>query len=80
MSSTESRQQPLVSVEDVHTFYGKSHILHGVTLHVGAGEVVGLLGRNGVGKSTTLCGVALLPQAARIQSRRIIQAYFIERL
>jgi branched-chain amino acid transport system ATP-binding protein len=50
-----SRQsEPLVAVEDVHTYYGKSHILHGVTLHVGRGEVVGLLGRNGVGKSTTL--------------------------
>jgi branched-chain amino acid transport system ATP-binding protein len=46
--------QPLVRVEDVHTFYGKSHILHGVSLQVGPGEVVGLLGRNGVGKSTTL--------------------------
>jgi branched-chain amino acid transport system ATP-binding protein len=46
--------EPLISVEDIHTFYGKSHILHGVSLRVGAGEVVGLLGRNGVGKSTTL--------------------------
>jgi branched-chain amino acid transport system ATP-binding protein len=46
--------QPLITVEDVHTFYGKSHILHGVSLQVGVGEVVGLLGRNGVGKSTTL--------------------------
>jgi branched-chain amino acid transport system ATP-binding protein len=46
--------QPLIQVEDVHTYYGKSHILHGVSLEVGAGEVVGLLGRNGVGKSTTL--------------------------
>src|ERR1700719_4672422 len=45
---------PLVLVEEVHTYYGKSHILHGVSLKVGAGEVVGLLGRNGVGKSTTL--------------------------
>jgi branched-chain amino acid transport system ATP-binding protein len=44
----------LVTVEDLHTFYGKSHILHGVSLSVGPGEVVGLLGRNGVGKSTTL--------------------------
>src|SRR5947209_15128376 len=46
--------EPLVAVEDVHTYYGKSHILHGVSLHVDRGEVVGLLGRNGVGKSTTL--------------------------
>jgi branched-chain amino acid transport system ATP-binding protein len=45
---------PLVAVEDLHTYYGKSHILHGVSLTVGRGEVVGLLGRNGVGKSTTL--------------------------
>jgi branched-chain amino acid transport system ATP-binding protein len=45
---------PLVLVDNIHTYYGKSHILHGVSLHVGAGEVVGLLGRNGVGKSTTL--------------------------
>jgi branched-chain amino acid transport system ATP-binding protein len=45
---------PLVRVEDVHTHYGKSHILHGVSLTVAPGEVVGLLGRNGVGKSTTL--------------------------
>ncbi|HZA01923.1 MAG TPA: ATP-binding cassette domain-containing protein, partial [Hyphomicrobiaceae bacterium] len=46
--------EPLVAVEDVHTYYRKSHILHGVSLYVGRGEVVGLLGRNGVGKSTTL--------------------------
>ena len=44
----------LVDLEDIHTYYGKSHILHGVSLRVGRGEVVGLLGRNGVGKSTTL--------------------------
>jgi len=54
MSAPPTSTQPLVQVEDVHTYYGKSHILHGVSLHVGAGEVVGLLGRNGVGKSTTL--------------------------
>jgi branched-chain amino acid transport system ATP-binding protein len=46
--------EPLVQVEDIHTYYGKSHVLHGVSLEVGRGEVVGLLGRNGVGKSTTL--------------------------
>ncbi|HZP68750.1 MAG TPA: ABC transporter ATP-binding protein [Pseudolabrys sp.] len=46
--------EPLVQVEGLHTYYGKSHILHGVSLHVGRGEVVGLIGRNGVGKSTTL--------------------------
>ena len=50
--------EPLVQVEDIHTFYGKSHILHGVSLAVGRAEVVGLLGRNGVGKSTTLKAIA----------------------
>ncbi len=44
----------MLTLTDVHTYYGKSHILHGVSLEVRAGEVVGLLGRNGVGKSTTL--------------------------
>ena len=54
MSEASGTATPLVLVEDVHTYYGKSHILHGVTLQVAPGEVVGLLGRNGVGKSTTL--------------------------
>ena len=52
--NASANNQPLIAVQDLHTYYGKSHILHGVTLHVGPGEVVGLLGRNGVGKSTTL--------------------------
>jgi branched-chain amino acid transport system ATP-binding protein len=52
--SEPSASEALVAVDNVHTFYGKSHVLHGVSLVVGRGEVVGLLGRNGVGKSTTL--------------------------
>jgi branched-chain amino acid transport system ATP-binding protein len=54
MSTNGTTAAPLVQVDDLHTFYGKSHILHGVSLTVAPGEVVGLLGRNGVGKSTTL--------------------------
>ena len=54
MSALEPSVEPLVEVEDLHAYYGKSHILNGVSLSVGRGEVVGLLGRNGVGKSTTL--------------------------
>jgi len=59
---------PLLQVEDIHTYYGKSHILHGISLEVGHGEVVGLLGRNGVGKSTTLKAIAGLvhPSAGRV--------------
>ncbi len=56
---------PLVRVEDVHTYYGKSHILHGVSLNVAPGEVVGLLGRNGVGKSTTLKTIMGLVRPSR---------------
>jgi branched-chain amino acid transport system ATP-binding protein len=44
----------MLTLDGVNTYYGKSHILHGVSLEVRPGEVVGLLGRNGVGKSTTL--------------------------
>ncbi|HEX3996610.1 MAG TPA: ABC transporter ATP-binding protein [Acetobacteraceae bacterium] len=43
----------MLEVEDLHAFYGKSHILQGVHLSVGDGEIVSLLGRNGVGRSTT---------------------------
>src|SRR5437870_5621862 len=57
--------QPLLAVEDIHSYYGKSHILHGISLVVGAGEVVGLLGRNGVGKSTTLKAIMGLVNPSR---------------
>ena len=43
-----------LKAEGLHTFYGKSHILHGVSLEVREGEIVTLLGRNGAGKTTTL--------------------------
>ena len=44
----------MLAVRDLHAYYGKSHILHGVNLSVGSGEIVSLLGRNGVGRSTTI--------------------------
>ena len=44
----------MLKVDDLHAFYGKSHILHGVALEIGKGEIVSLLGRNGVGRSTTI--------------------------
>ena len=61
--------EPLLTVEEIHTYYGKSHILDGVSLEVGRGEVVGLLGRNGVGKSTTLKAVAGLVHPSRGEIR-----------
>lgn len=52
-----SSGQPLLTVRDLHAWYGESHILHGMSFDVPAGEVVTLLGRNGVGKTTTLRAV-----------------------
>jgi branched-chain amino acid transport system ATP-binding protein len=43
----------LLSIDNLHAYYGKSHVLHGVSFHVKAGEIVALLGRNGSGRSTT---------------------------
>lgn len=65
MNASDAAIDPLVAVEDLHTYYGKSHILHGVSLRVGKGEVVGLLGRNGVGKSTTLKTIMGLVHSSR---------------
>jgi branched-chain amino acid transport system ATP-binding protein len=61
-AAADFSKEPLVRVEGLHTYYGKSHILHGVSLEIGPGEVVGLLGRNGVGKSTTLKSIMGLVQ------------------
>jgi branched-chain amino acid transport system ATP-binding protein len=49
--------EPLLTVRDLHAWYGESHILHGVDFDVFPGEVVTLLGRNGAGKTTTLKSV-----------------------
>src|SRR4029077_5368903 len=44
----------VLEVADLHTYYGVSHVLQGISLAVGAGEVVGILGRNGMGKTTLI--------------------------
>jgi len=44
----------LLMIDNLHSYYGKSHILHGVSLKVGYGKIVAILGRNGMGKTTTL--------------------------
>lgn len=55
--------EPLLEVRDLETYYGKSHILHGVSLRVGKGELVALLGLNGAGKTTTMRSVLGLTRA-----------------
>jgi branched-chain amino acid transport system ATP-binding protein len=52
--SFDGAPRPLLSVRDLQSWYGESHILHGVAFDVAPGEVVTLLGRNGAGKTTTL--------------------------
>lgn len=57
--------EPILKLHDVHAAYGKSEVLHGVSLHVNDGEIVSILGRNGMGKTTTLNTiVGLLPMRA----------------
>jgi len=55
--AVESGDRPVLSVQDLHAWYGESHVLHGVCFDVRPGEVVTLLGRNGAGKTTTLKAV-----------------------
>lgn len=53
----------MLALESIHTYYGASHVLQGVSLEVAAGETVTLLGRNGVGKTTTLRSIMGLTPA-----------------
>jgi branched-chain amino acid transport system ATP-binding protein len=55
----------LLAAEDLHAFYGESHVLRGVTLAVDSGEAVGLLGRNGMGKTTLIRTLLSQLRAAR---------------
>ena len=54
----------MLELKDVHAYYGKSHVLHGVTFKVGQGEIVSLLGRNGSGRSTTVKAIMGLVDGA----------------
>jgi branched-chain amino acid transport system ATP-binding protein len=77
---------PMLAVKNLHAFYGRAHILHGVSLEARAGEVVALLGRNGAGKSTALKAImGLVPPAegeVTFEGRRIerLLPYRIARL
>ncbi len=77
--------KPMLEVADLHAYYGKSHVLHGVNLRVDAGEIVCLLGRNGVGRSTTakaVMGQVLAKGSVRFKGQEILgrKAYEIARL
>jgi branched-chain amino acid transport system ATP-binding protein len=67
---------PMLAVKDLEAWYGESHILHGVTFEVHAGEVVTLLGRNGVGKTTTLKAIMGIVEqckgSVRFEGRELI--------
>lgn len=65
---SDSTQSSVLLVDDVQVYYGPRHILQGVTLGVGGGEVVGLIGRNGAGKSTALRTIIGLkkPKSGRV--------------
>ncbi|MFL5378277.1 MAG: ATP-binding cassette domain-containing protein, partial [Myxococcales bacterium] len=63
--------EPILEARGVHAFYGQSHVLHGVDLSIGPGETVTLMGRNGMGKTTTiraLLGI-LPPRSGRVLVR-----------
>jgi branched-chain amino acid transport system ATP-binding protein len=75
----------MLEIAGLHAYYGKSHILQGVNMHVDAGEVVSLLGRNGVGRSTTVKAIMgeVAPQGSiRFKGRDIagLPNYQIARL
>jgi len=76
---------PLLDINDLHGYYDKSHVLHGVNLNVHAGEIVSLLGRNGVGRSTTVKAVMGLVRTEgsvkfRDQEITALKTYEIARL
>ncbi len=58
----------LLHVEAINSYYGKSHILHDVSLDIGKGESVALLGRNGAGKTTTMCSIIglMTPKSGKV--------------
>lgn len=57
MTSAFNPHPEMLRIQDLHAFYGESHILHGIDITVGQGECVTLLGRNGAGRTTTLKSV-----------------------
>ncbi|MGA0572622.1 ABC transporter ATP-binding protein [Variovorax sp. VNK109] len=71
----------MLQIENLHAYYGKSHVLHGVSMEVGKGEIVALLGRNGSGRSTTAkaimglvdCDGSVLWKGQQIRGRKAFE-------
>jgi branched-chain amino acid transport system ATP-binding protein len=63
----------LLEARELHTYYGESHILHGVDFRIDAGEAVGLMGRNGMGKSTLIRSMLGLvkPRGGEVRVRAV---------
>lgn len=86
MHKADQANEALLRVQNLHAFYGESHILHGMSFHVEPGEVVTLLGRNGAGKSTTLKSIMGVVEnrrgSVRFEGRELIgiRSYQIGRL
>lgn len=85
MIDTERHASPILTIADLHAYYGKSHILQGVTFHIGEGEIVSLIGRNGVGRSTickAIIGEVSPRGSVRFRGQEIagLQAHQIARL
>jgi branched-chain amino acid transport system ATP-binding protein len=76
LEKNQAVSPPMLAVKDLEAWYGESHILHGVSFDVRAGEVVTLLGRNGVGKTTTLKAVMGIVEqrkgSVRFEGRELI--------
>jgi branched-chain amino acid transport system ATP-binding protein len=70
-------EDPLVAARALHAWYGSSHVLHGVDFVIGRGETVGLLGRNGMGKSTLIR--ALLGHVTQREGRIVIRGHDMSR-
>jgi branched-chain amino acid transport system ATP-binding protein len=61
-------ENSMLEIRNLNAYYGKSHIIHGVSLNVGQSEVIGILGRNGVGKTTLLRSILGLEPPKRLGS------------
>src|ERR1700720_2069107 len=77
MAEASAPAEALLTVADLHAWYGESHVLHGMSFVVREGEVVTLLGRNGAGKTTTLRAILGIVRqrrgSVRLDRREVVQ-------